>query len=68
MSSAARTLRMQLITTIQRPAAQLNTSTTCDIFTYKGSALYDENSIADNQASIVTRPFTKMAVDTLLMV
>ena len=68
MSSSARTLRTQLIINIQRPAAQPNITTACDIFTYKGSALYAERNITAKAARSVTRLFVRMAVDNLLLV
>lgn len=50
------------------PAAQHNITTACAIFTYKGSALYDESNITAKAARSVNSPFTIMAVDTLLLV
>lgn len=50
------------------PAAQHNITTACAIFTYKGSAPYDESNITAKAARSVTRPFARTAVDNLLLV
>lgn len=50
------------------PPTQLNIIMARAMFTYKGSAPYDESNITDNADRSVNSPFAIMVVDTLLMV
>jgi len=50
------------------PPTQLNIIMARAIFTHKGATLYDESNITTKADRSVNSPFTRMAVDTLLMV